>query len=344
MRPYEFWHPRLFEAPYYVYLLWRCLRRGLPPMHIAKANWALDHGELGLGSKFSTQEAFAQDRFLPSILICPEPSTDPVTRATEFAKAHGFPLILKPDIGAVGKGIVKVSDLQVLQRHMRELVAPHILQVFTPWPEEYGVFFTRRRGQSHISGINKKHFPEVLGNGTDTIATLATRHYRYTAHWSLFLRYIDTERIPARGERVRLSFIGSHTMGCKFTDDSHLVTPALESAMRELCDSQPGFNFGRLDVKAADEAAFQRGEFVVIEVNGIASLPTHMFDPDHSLRQAYRIFLAHGRELVDIANEHRARPMALDSPATLWRKATANHKLLNRIHDAARSSDQDSPA
>ena len=60
---------------------------------------------------------------------------------------------------------------------------------------------------------------------------------------------------------------------------------------------------------AADEEALKRGEFVVIEVNGVASLPTHMFDPKFSVWQAYKIFFEHGKLLAQIAAEHRDKPM-----------------------------------
>lgn len=334
IRPFEFWHPRIFEAPYYVYLLARCAWRRLPIKYLAKANYALDHGELGLGSKQSTQMAFDQSRFLPSILL--EPSDpDRTNQARTFADQFDYPVILKPDIGAVGKGIEKLNTASELVTAVEALQCASVLQQFTSANVEYGVFFCRSQGVGRITGINKKHFPTVTGNGRDSIATLASQHPRFTSHWELFLKYWDTNLVPAKDEQMQLSFIGSHTMGCMFTEDSHLLTPALTQALNEICDSQPGFNFGRLDVKAVDLEAFQAGEFVVIEVNGIASLPTHMFDPSHSLKRAYQIFFQHGKLLVDIAAENRDQPMQLSSYSELWQRAKANNTLLNAVHNKA---------
>ena len=338
MRPFEFWHPRVFEAPYYLYLVLRCAQRGLPIKHLAKANYALDHGELGLGSKYKTQMAFAQNCFLPTRLLEPRQSTKALEQTIDtFVQAHGYPVILKPDIGAVGKGVMKISKKSDVARVCEVIQGPFLIQEFSPFTHEYGVFFARKHGVDQITGINKKHFPTVVGNGVDTIAALAAAHYRFTDHWRIFLQYIDTERIPDKGEQVQLSFIGSHTMGCKFTDDTDLVTPALKASLFAVCDSQPGFNFGRLDVKAESEEAFREGQFVVIEVNGVASLPTHMFDPENTLRRAYQIFLNHGDYLVDIANEHRHKAMVLKSYPEIWRLAKLNQVLLNDIHDAAMS-------
>ena len=312
----------------------QCARHRLPVKHLAKANYALDHGELGLGSKYSTQMAFDQDKFLPSLLISPD-ETDRQSRAQAFANDVNYPVILKPDIGAVGKGIEKIRGQSELHDAIEGLQSASILQEYTEASFEYGVFYCRSQGVGRITGINKKHFPTIIGNGRDSIAVLARKHDRYTPHWRLFLKYLDTEVVPAAEESLQLSFIGSHTMGCKFTDDTHLDTPGLNAAVDKICASQPGFNFGRLDVKAHSEEAFQAGEFVVIEVNGIASLPTHMFDPKNTLARAYRIFLDHGKWLVKIAAEHRHQPMELSTYTEIWQRAKTNYQVLNDIHDKA---------
>lgn len=333
MRHFEFWHPRLFELPYYLYLMGAATVRGLSIRDLARANYALDHGEIGIGSKFATQMAFDQSRFLPTIHVPGDLAEgDKVSLIRAFAAEHGYPVILKSDIGSVGKGVLKVSSADEVGDRIHQLTGPYIAQSFTPFNHEYGVFYVRVGGRPRITGINAKHFPSVVGDGKSTIAALARQHYRFTHHWQTFLQYLDVDRVPATGEVVQLSFIGSHTMGCKFTDDTHLATRALEHAIFDLFESQPGYNFGRIDVKAESEEAFRSGEFVVIEVNGVASLPTHMFDPDNSVWRAWRIFLEHGRYLALAAGEHRHEPMALDSYRGIVRRVRANAATLNEAH------------
>ena len=333
IKKYEFWNPRIFELPYYFYIAWQCLINRVSFRTLAKANYGLDHGEIGLGSKFDSQLSFNQDYFLPSILV-PETLDVEEKKAMigKFVEQHSFPVILKSNMGCVGKGIAKVSDQADIDKHTPRLMGDYILQKFTPFPYECGVFYIRQNGQGKISGINKKHFPTVMGNGSDDLGTLAKKHYRYTDHWDSFLQDLDTSEVLAQGEEKRLSFIGSHTLGCKFTDDSHLITPELEKAVAHLFESQPGFNFGRVDVKCADEESFMRGEFVVIEVNGVASLPTHMFDPKYSVWQAYKIFLEHGKYLVQIAREQRHQPMELLSYLEVMKRVSANQTMLNKVH------------
>lgn len=335
MKKYEFWNPRVFELPFYLYLGAQCLLNRVGIKGLAKANYGLDHGEIGLGSKFDSQLAFDQRYFLPSVLLESYLTVDEKKAAIhKFAKVHAFPLILKSNVGSVGKGIVKINNDEDIEKHTPRLLGGFILQKFTSFPYECGIFYVRQNGKPRVTGINMKHFPTVIGNGEDDLLTLARNHYRYTQHWNSFLQDIDTSEILEEGQEKRLSFIGSHTLGCKFTDDEHLRTPELESEIFKLFESQPGFNFGRVDVKAADEDALKRGEFVVIEVNGVASLPTHMFDPKFSVIQAYKIFFEHGKYLAQIAAEHRNKPMTLLSYPQVIKKVGQNQALLNQVHQA----------
>ncbi len=334
MKHFEFWNPRLFELPYYLYLIAGAARRGLSVRALAKANYGLDHGEIGIGSKYQTQQAFDQKYFLPTIRLPDDiEAEEKARRIVDFAGQHGYPLVLKSDIGSVGKGVAKIHSDDEAARKAERLVGPYLLQKFTPLNDEYGVFYVRHRGVPAITAINRKHFPTVIGDGIRTVAQLVHEHPRRTGHWKTFLQYVDLQRIPAPGESVQLSFIGSHTMGCKFTDDTGLLTPGLEKAIFRIFEDQPGFNFGRLDVKAADQDAFRNGEFVVIEVNGVASLPTNMFDPDNSLFRAYRIFLEHGHHLLEIASEHRHQSMELDSWRNIVDRVRENARILNRTHE-----------
>lgn len=330
---WEFWHPRVFETPYYLALLGLCARHALPIKYLAKANYALDHGEIGIGSKYATQMAFEQSRFPATKLIdAALSSTQKRAAMIEFATQHGYPFILKPDIGAVGKGLIKVNDESELSAALVTLSCNYIVQAYCAKPSEFGVFFVRYKGRNRITGINEKHFPTVVGNGRDDLAKLARKHERHTKHWQLFLRKLDTRYVPAEGEVVRLSFVGSHTMGCRFSNDSQLFTPALLQAISAVCDSQPGYNFGRLDVRTDSTEALQDGEITLMEANGVASIPTHMFDPAHRLGRAYQIFLEHAGWLARVAAENRHQPMDLLPWREVLKKTTHNAALLNAVH------------
>lgn len=332
-RHYEFWHPRIFETPYYLYLAMQCLANRIGIRTLAKANYALDHGEIGIGSKLATQMAFDQRFFLPTRLIKGAlPITEKIQQLIAFATEHRYPVILKPDVGCVGKGICKLDSEADIRTRAHLISGDYIAQKFTPLEEEYGVFYIRYRDKPRITGINKKHFPEITGNGKDSLINLAMAHPRFSEHWNTFLQYFDHQHVPDSGETIRLSFIGSHTMGCKFTDETMLLTPDLEREVFRIFADQPGYNFGRIDIKTASPQALQDGYFTLIEVNGVASLPTHMFDPKYSITKAYRIFFEHAASLARIAREHRHQPMDLLPARQIIQKVRSNQQQLNQAH------------
>lgn len=334
IKHHEFWNPRLFELPYYCYLLFKCFANGLKVKDLAKANYNLDHGEIGIGSKYQTQLAFDQSFFLPTELIKGDLSNEEkINKINNFITEHGLPVILKSDVGCVGKGICKITNKNDVLKKTPLLLGDYILQKFTSIPEEYGIFFTRKKGKPCISGINKKHFPSVMGNGFDSVITLAKNHERYSHHWQSFLQNIDEKKILRKGEELKLSFIGSHTLGCKFTDDTHLITPKLEQSIFKLFESQPGYNYGRCDVKTESADALRSGQFKLIEINGVASLPTNMFDPKYKYFEAYRIFLSHGAALIDIAKEHQHREVKLKSYKEIMKAVKKNQSQLNLVHE-----------
>jgi len=233
IKHFEFWPARVFETPYYVWLLLLCARHRLPPAYLAKANYALDHGEIGMGSKYATQMAFPQDRFPATLFL--EAGLNRAARLAlinEFALSHQWPVVLKPYVGAVGKGVVRLDTPEMVDKHLPEISSDYLLQAYCKLPEEYGVFYVNLDGQPRITGINRKHFPTVLGDGHSTLGELARRHPRHTAHWGLFLQYLNLNEVPDAGVPVKLTFVGSYTNGGMFTADTSLLTDLLFDAVK----------------------------------------------------------------------------------------------------------------
>ena len=79
---------------------------------------------------------------------------------------------------------------------------------------------------------------------------------------------------------MRLARAGNHCQGTEFRDGRRLHTPALEAAVDEIARRVDGFYFGRFDVRYASPEALARGEgFAIVELNGVTSEATHIYDP-----------------------------------------------------------------
>ena len=92
-----------------------------------------------------------------------------------------------------------------------------------------------------------------------------------------------------------------------------------------------GFYFGRYDVVAPSLEALRAGEpFKIIELNGVTSEATSIYDPRNGVLDAYRVLFEQWRILFRIAaaNVRRGAPR--------W-GVTELLKMLGRYRQAARS-------
>ena len=301
------WAAYLPLIPYFLYLAFR--NRSLTLFTLA--NPGIPTGGLAGESKSQilchlsrTEGAVAEFHLLP-------PGRAPADHP------FGYPVVLKPDVGERGSGVAIVHSHAEMARYLAEAAGETILQRYVPGVE-FGVFYYRypEESRGRIFSITEKRFPVVTGDGRSTLRELILRDPRAVCIAATYERLSKHPMSwkPARGEQVRLIEIGSHCRGAVFLDGTHLKTPALEETIDIISQAHPGFYFGRLDVRAPSVTEFQQGRFCVIELNGVSSEATHIYDPAVSLAEAYRVMFWVWRTAFEIGAQNRARglePMGL---------------------------------
>lgn len=249
------------------------------------------------------------------------PSDHPEARAAEAAEMvrtdpalGGYPLICKPDQGERGRSVKLLRSDADLRAYLAEHDEPVLLQRFHPGPFEVGVLWIRDpRSLSepdhpglhgHIYAVTHKTLPTLTGDGRRTLRELVLAHPRHRAQAAVFIERLAgrLDWVPLAGETVSLGAAGNHAQGALFTDGSHLITPALEERIDRLARSfEGGFDIGRFDIRCASEEDLRRGEgLAVIELNGVTSEPTNIYDPSWSIFRAQRVMLGYWRRLVDL--------------------------------------------
>jgi hypothetical protein len=122
--------------------------------------------------------------------------------------------------------------------------------------------------------------------------------------------------------------VGTHCRGAVFLDGSRVRTAALEEAIDRLASRYEGFYFGRFDVRAESEQALAAGRgFKVVELNGVTSEATHIYDPRNGLLDAYRVIFEQWRLAFEIGAANRAlghRPATLRLLASRIRRFLTN--------------------
>lgn len=248
----------------------------------------------------------------------------------------GWPLIAKPDLGMCGFGVRRIDDDAALAAYFAAF--PHhetvVLQAYLPQEGEAGIFYARHPGEAtgRIIGLALRYFPEVLGDGHSTIAELMAQNPRTQR---LLERRdhdfsVNPATVPAAGQTVRLSTIGSTRIGGLYLDGAAWNTPALTAVVDAIARDMPQFHFGRFDVRfdSLAELAAGRG-FRIMEVNGAGSESIEAWDPDTPLLQGFRTIFAKQALLFEIGAENRARG---HQPITL-RELTRLHLMQQQLLD-----------
>jgi hypothetical protein len=269
--------------------------RGLGPAHVARS--AFLEGTLSAALKLSRVEAFLA------------------------TLEHPLPVVLKPDQGQRGSGVVVARTRAALKARLAELDVDTIVQEYVPGLE-FGVFYVRRPGETRgrILSITEKRLPSVTGDGRSSLEELilsdadtigmARFHLRQHAH--------HPGEVPAAGLVVPLGDCGSHCRGARFYDAGALRTPALEHAIHQMASRFEGFYFGRFDVRVPSREALMCGERIaILELNGVTSEVTHVYDPNVSVFEAYRALFMQWRLAFEIGAENASRGARVWSIAEL---------------------------
>lgn len=223
-----------------------------------------------------------------------------------------FPFIVKPDIGLRGSAVKKVTNVNELEAYHNKANFDYLLQDLIPYENEVGIFYVRFPHEKHgrITGIVAKEFLIIEGNGLSTIEELLKTNPRYEFQ----LKTLENEygnllkTILAKGERRNLVPYGNHARGAKFLDYSNLISPELTKVIDEMCLQVPEFYFGRMDLMYNTWDELEKGKnFSVVELNGSASEPTHIYDPKHSLFFAWKELARHIRYMFQISVENHKR-------------------------------------
>ncbi|MEM1107302.1 MAG: alpha/beta fold hydrolase [Planctomycetota bacterium] len=288
---WEFWPAWVFYLPLVPWLVWLALRyRSLTVWTLA--NPGLPDGGVVGESKAEITEALCtptDEHVLPAVLV------NDADNARQQMEQRGWslPLILKPDAAQRGVGVKLVKTDAGFDDYFAKSSGPALLQTYHPGPYEAGIFYIRMPGElrGKIFSITDKRFPELTGDGESTIEELVWSHTRYRMQAGVFMeRFVEqADRVLGEGETLRLAMAGNHCQGTLFADGRHLITPELELAVDEVIQRMDGFYFGRLDARYADPEGLKRGEdFAVLELNGVTSESTNLYDPSWPLWRAYR--------------------------------------------------------
>ena len=311
---WEFWPPYLFYPPVIVYIAYLGIRFRSWTLFTA-ANPAIPaSGFVGESKHQILEQLKGAAAWLPcSTLLEGEVPAERIPEAENFMRRHGlhFPVVLKPDAGQRGSGVAIVRSPEQLSEYLTHSPFPAILQEYVPG-EEYGVFYYRYPGseRGRVFSVTEKRMPVLLGDGKRTLEELILADDRAVCMADFYLRK-NSERaheVPPAGERVQLVEIGTHCRGAIFLDGRETITPDLEEVIDRIAKTFNGFFFGRFDIRVPSRQDFMAARKIkIVELNGVTSEATHIYDPNLSLFDAYRVLFEQWRIAFEIGDRNRMR-------------------------------------
>jgi len=313
---WEHWPTYTYYVPLLPFFFFRFLKEG-HPNHYLTANPGIPYSGNGTESKFNTL-GLVKEKYRPkSVLVTQENRSDLQEKLREMQL--DFPLIAKPDRGFRGYLVKKIDSEKALNRYLDKVTTDVLIQEFVPHTREMGIFYHRYPGQDRgqVTSVTIKEFLTVKGDGKKTIRELIDEDDRAYLYADLFTRIHKTqiERVLDKDEELLLSVIGNHSKGTRFVNGNHLIDSDLHAFMDKICRPMKGFYYGRLDIKYSDYERLLKGEdFKIIEVNGIISEPTHIYDASHesaSFLNALKTINSHWKIMSRIAHiNHHEKQVA----------------------------------
>ncbi len=333
---WEYWPAYLLYIPNIPYACYLVLKAKHITFFTA-ANPGIQNSGNGTESKYKTLLLVPEEYRPNTILILPKTPFKTVETQLKEA-ALTFPLIAKPDVGFRGLLVKKIDSLESLKKYLHQYPVTMLAQEFLAHEHECGLFYSRIPGQEsgQISSITLKHFLTVKGDGVRTLKVLISANKRSRLYVALFQKIHQEKmlKVLPKNETLTLTAIGNHSKGTQFINGNYLISKKLTETIDKLSKSIPGWYYGRIDLKYNDFTSVENGsDFKILEVNGIISEPTHIYDSEQSSYfKALQSIRVHWKKLFLIAtHNHYKKQIPYTSPQVFIQELIQLKKYTTKI-------------
>lgn len=261
---------------------------------------------------------------VPATIFIPDPSilSKELIMSSIQEKQMHFPIILKPDKGERGRGVEKIHTEVELEAYLQKYRFPLLIQAFAAEKEEFGIMYHRypNEKKGRVTSIVQKGFLAVVGDGKSSLDELFLADERCLFHREMLLNLYAGQLniVLPKGEKKILVSIGNHSRGTTFLNGNALITPNLSLVFDEIADKFEGFYIGRFDLKADSIEEVVKGNFKIMELNGVGAEPGHIYAPDNPLFDSYASLIKHWNRIFKIAKMNFDNGLKRTSFGEVW--------------------------
>ncbi len=306
---WEYWSMSVFYAPVYVYWFYLGIRaRSI--FFFTASNPSIKNGGMVAASKKKILD-IVPNQYVPKTALLLVPINYKMVEVEMIKLGLTYPVIFKPDLGERGWRVEKIETTKEAENYLAEFNGNLQIQEYVDLPFEAGVFYYRfpEDQKGTVSSIVVKELLFVIGDGKSTLKQLIFNKPRARIQFFKLQKVWQSKFnwVPDSDERVELQPIGNHNRGTAFLDGNYLICGSLIDSFDAISQQIDGFYYGRFDVRCKDEAALKRGEVKIMELNGAASEPAHIYQSGFSIFDAYKVLFHHWKVLyqISIANHNK---------------------------------------
>lgn len=311
LRSWEYWPTYIVHAP--TILMWLFFAwKAKAFFFFTRANPVIETGGVMGESKINILNRIPST-YLPTTIFIEKGKTTKEVILQQLQNHHiTYPLIAKPDIGERGLLVEKISTKKLLDAYHDQMPVSYLIQEFVNYPVEVSVLYYRlpNADKGHITSFCVKETLKVTGDGVSSIQRLMEAYPRAILQLPRFQKqYPDLlTNIPKKGTVVELEPIGNHSRGTTFLDGNHYIDEQLVAVFDTIGFQMKDIYYGRFDMKCASIEQLKAGKnFKILEFNGIASEPAHIYQPGYSMIQAYKDLWAHWKIIYQISKEQEQK-------------------------------------
>lgn len=335
---WEYWSFNVVYMPIYFYWFWLSIK-ARSFFFFSTSNPSIENAGFIMESKKAIYDILPTSFYPKTILLTKNTTRSAIQNYLTQHKLQ-FPLVAKPNIGERGNAVKKLFSIQDVLSYQQKTAVDFILQEWCNYENEIGVFYCRYPNQpkGFITGIVKKEFFALKGNGINTIQELICKEDRFFLQLHTLQKLLPNEMhvVLAKDEEKVLIPYGNHCRGTKFLNYSFKIDNTLQETFNAICSQIPNFYFGRMDIRFESwELLKQRKNFSIIELNGAGSEPTHIYDPKHSIFFAWKEIAKHLHILYTIAKQNKQLKglsyLSLQQGIALFKSKKAYDKLINNF-------------
>jgi len=318
---WEFWPVYLTNVPVILIWLWFALR-AKRLFFFSAVNPVIETGGVLGESKIGILRRIPA-AFVPITVFVKQGTPFPEILCSVKEAGLDFPVIAKPDIGERGFLVSKIKNEDGLRRYAAANPPDFLIQKFIGLPVELAVMHHRFPGEKggRVTSICIKDTLKVTGDGRSTVRQLMAAYPRAQMQLARFEAGFSTllDAVPGNGETVELEPIGNHCRGTQFLNGNEHIDEALTEVFNEVVAQMDGIHYGRFDLKCNSIEDIRRGrEFMVMEYNGIAAEPAHIYDPSIPVLKKYQDIYRHWEIIYKIYRVQASRGVRCMNFGEAW--------------------------